>query len=130
MTLRPDLVLTSDCSKQGVLLELTVPWEDWLEEGHKHKKAKYLKLVEQCRRHGWKACCEPIEVGCRGFVGQSLHQTLSLLGIRGLWEREATENITEAVEKAPRWLQIKKFDLWWSTSLGSKLGTDHPGLHH
>ncbi len=33
-SLRQDLVLTSECSKQVVLLELTVPWEDWIEETH------------------------------------------------------------------------------------------------
>lgn len=49
-----------------------------------------------------------VEVGCRGFAGQSLHQAFSLLGIRGLRERRAkNKNIIEAAEKALRWLWIK-----------------------
>lgn len=31
-TLHPDIVLLSETTKQVVLLELTVPWKDWLEE--------------------------------------------------------------------------------------------------
>lgn len=42
-------VLTSDSTNQVVLLELTAPWEDWTEEAHERKKAKYLELVEACR---------------------------------------------------------------------------------
>lgn len=76
------------------------PWEERIEEAHKHEKAKYLKLAEECRRTGWKAHCKPMEVGCRGFASQSLHQSLILLGIRGLQERRATKNLTEDAEKA------------------------------
>ena len=44
-TLRPDIVLTSLTTKQVVLLELTVPWEDRIEEAHERKRAKYSDLV-------------------------------------------------------------------------------------
>ncbi|RXN21104.1 reverse transcriptase [Labeo rohita] len=127
-TLRPDMVLTSESTKQVVLLELTVPWEDRIEEAFERKKAKYLDLVEDCRRKGWRARCEPIEVGCRGFPGQSLHRSLRLLGIRGAQERKATRNICEAAEKASRWLWIKRGDVWLSALLGHKSGSDHPRL--
>ncbi|KAI4881121.1 hypothetical protein NFI96_020513, partial [Prochilodus magdalenae] len=43
-----------------------------MEEAKERKKAKYADL--ECRRNGWKARCEPIEVGCMGFAGQSLHR--------------------------------------------------------
>ncbi|XP_058485986.1 uncharacterized protein LOC131459868 [Solea solea] len=59
-------------SKQIVLLELTVPWEDRIEEANERKRAKYAALVEECQRNRWRARCHPTEVGCRGFAGQSL----------------------------------------------------------
>lgn len=77
------------------MLEFTVPWEDWIEEAHKHKKAQFLELAEECRRYGWKAHCKPIEVGCSGFSRQSLHQTLGHLGIREMQEIRAIKNIIE-----------------------------------
>ncbi|XP_038131552.1 uncharacterized protein LOC119776958 [Cyprinodon tularosa] len=126
--LRPDLVLTSDSTKQVVLLELTVPWEDRMEEAHERKRAKYLELIEACRCRGWRARCEPIEVGCRGFLSQTVHRAFRLLGIRGLLERRATRNISEAAEKASRWLWIKRGDAWSSALLEHKLGPDQPWL--
>ena len=60
--------------------------------------------------------------------GQSLHRTLRLLGIRGPQERKATENISEAAEKASSWLWIKRGDTWCSGLLEHKSGTDQPRL--
>jgi len=126
MSMRPDLVLTTDSTKQVVLVELTVPWEDRKGEAFERKKAKYLELVESCRGRGWRARCEPIEVGCRAFLSQSEHRAFGLLGIRGLHERRATKNISEAAEKASRWLWIKRGEAWSSMVFGHKPGTDQP----
>lgn len=71
--------LMPEYSKQVVLLERTVPWEDDIEEAQEQKRAKHLELLEACRASGWRACCEPIEVGCRGFPGQFLHGARRLL---------------------------------------------------
>ena len=109
-TLRPDIVLFSDSSKQVVLLELTIPWEECMDEVNERKHAKYTDLVEgSCR---WCAQCVPIEVGCRGFAARSLCKAYSLLVITGACQRKAIRTTTEAAEKASRWLWIKKGDLW------------------
>ena len=111
-TLRPDIVLVSEGTKQVVLLELTVPWEDRMEEAFERKRAKYEELASECRSRGWRTRCNPIEVGCRGFVGQSLLRALKMLGVKGLQSRKAIRNITDAAEKASRWLWIKRGDPW------------------
>ena len=101
-TLRPDMVLVSETTRQVVLLELTVPWEDRIEEAFERKRAKYEELAGECRSRGWTTRCNPIEVGCRGFVGQSLIRALKMLGLKGLHNRKAIKNITDAAEKASR----------------------------
>ena len=111
-TLRPDIVLFSDSTKQVVLLELTVPWEERMEEANERKRAKYANLVEECRRRGWRARCVPIEVGCRGFAAQSLCKAYSMLGVTGARQRKAIKTTIEAAEKASRWLWIKRGDPW------------------
>ncbi|XP_063050108.1 uncharacterized protein LOC134444859 [Engraulis encrasicolus] len=111
-TLRPDMVLVSETTRQVVLLELTVPWEDRMEEAFERKRAKYEELASECRSRGWKTRCNPIEVGCRGFAGQSLIRALKMLGLRGLQNRKAIRNISDAAEKASRWLWIKRGDPW------------------
>lgn len=53
-------------------------------------------MAEECRRHGWKICCEPTEVS---FAEDPL---LCMLSFR---KKRAT---TEDVEKAWTWLWIKR----------------------
>ncbi len=105
-SLRPDIVVFSEKSKQVVMLELTVPWEERMEEASERKKGKYAELAEDCRRRGWRTRCVPIEVGSRGFAGRSLCKAYSLLGITGVWKRKAIGRASEAAEKASRWLWI------------------------
>ena len=70
--LRPDIYLLSRMKKQIVLLELTVSREERMEEAHERKKAKYQALMDECRQQGWNTWNLLMEVGSRGFAGQSL----------------------------------------------------------
>ncbi|XP_049336392.1 uncharacterized protein LOC125802421 [Astyanax mexicanus] len=119
-TLRPDMIMTSQSSKQLIILELTVPWEENIEEANERKRAKYQELVEECRGGGWKTFYEPIEVGCRGFAGRSLCKVLSRLGIVGAAKKRAIKSASEAAEKATRWLWMKRADPWVAT--GTQVG--------
>lgn len=74
-TLRPE------STKTVIILELTVPWENRLEEVYGRKRAKYEGLVIDSRKQGWKDRCMPIEVGCRGFARQSLYREYRALCI-------------------------------------------------
>ncbi|XP_051928401.1 uncharacterized protein LOC127604984 [Hippocampus zosterae] len=111
-TLRPDIVLVSESTKQAVLLELTVQWEDRLEEAFERKLSKYAGLVSDCQLAGWRARCFPVEVGCRGFAAHSLARAYCSLGIDGERKRRAIRNTTEAAERASRWLWLKRGDPW------------------
>ncbi|XP_029688563.1 uncharacterized protein [Takifugu rubripes] len=82
-SLRPDMIIISEASKHLIMLELTVPWEERIEEANERKCAKYQELVEECRGRGWRTFYEPIEVGCRGFAGRSLCKAFGRLGITG-----------------------------------------------
>ncbi|XP_075313231.1 uncharacterized protein LOC142373743 [Odontesthes bonariensis] len=114
--LRPDIVLQSESSKQVIMLELTVPWEERMEEASGRKREKYAELVEDCRNRGWRARCLPIEIGGRGFAGKSLCRAYSLLGITGARKRKAIRSATEAAEKTSRWLWIQRDKAWKSAS--------------
>ena len=58
--LRPDVVILSRTARIVIMSELTVPWEDNVEEAHERKKEKYEQLVMQCEEHG------PIVIPLRG----------------------------------------------------------------
>lgn len=111
-TLRPDIVLVSESTKQVVLMELTVPWEDRFEEAFERKLSKYTGLVSDCQQAGWRARCFPVEVGCRGFAARSLARAFSSLGTEGDRKRRAIRSTTEAAERASRWLWLKRGEPW------------------
>ena len=97
-------------------MELTVPWEERMEEASERKREKYAELVEECRNRGWRARCLPIEVGGRGFAGKSLCKAYSLLGITGARKRRALSAASEAAERASQWLWIQRDKQWLSAS--------------
>lgn len=74
-----------------------MPWEEPMDEANEWKHAKYQELVEEYRRQGWPTRCEPLEVGCRGFAGQSLCKAFALLGFTGEAKRKAISLATWAI---------------------------------
>lgn len=66
--------------------------------------------MDECQCNGWKAKCEPMEVGCRGFAGQSLCKAYNMLGTAGTRRRRAIKEATEAAEVGSQWLWIRRGD--------------------
>lgn len=110
--LRPDMVLINRKLKKVVMVELTVPWEDRMGDAHTRKTSKYEALRQECEDGGWNAGCFAIEVGCRGFAGQSVRALFQARGIKGRRLRQALEKVAEAAEKASAWLWLKRGDVW------------------
>ena len=52
---RPDIVIWSAKTKQAVLLELTVPWEERTEEAYERKNLKCQELVRDCQQMDGKS---------------------------------------------------------------------------
>ena len=109
---RPDMVLWSRVTKQVVLMELTVPWEEGVEEAYERKMLSYNELVQECRSRGWKTWCLPFEVGCRGFAAQSLWRCMKTLGIVGKVRSSLIKSAENAAEYASRWLFEKRGSAW------------------
>lgn len=74
------MVLTFESTEQVVLRELTVSWEDRVEEAK--KRANYSEVTTEGRSNDWRSRCEPVEVGYRGFAG-FLHQVFKLFAVKG-----------------------------------------------
>lgn len=81
-SLRPDVALWSKGIKQEVFIELTVPWEERLEEAHERKLKKNQALIFESQQNEWKVWNPPVEIRCRGFAGRSLWRALGLLGLK------------------------------------------------
>ena len=94
------------------MLELTVPWEERIEEANERKLVKHQPLIEDCQQRGWKSWCLPVEVGCRGFVGQSLWQALRILGVTGTVRKKMISEVSREAEAASRWVWLKREERW------------------
>lgn len=79
---RPDLVLFDEDAKHVVLGELTVPWEEGIDEAHERKLLRYQNLVSESKERGYSCVLFPFEVGCRGFPAMSLRHFLRTVGVK------------------------------------------------
>ena len=112
-SLRPDIVVWSTKARAVHLIELTVPSEEGIEAAFERKKAKYSELAAECREAGWKATIYPVEVGCRGYVGQSATRLLRDAGVTGGKLRKAIKDLAEEAEKGSFWLWLRRKDRSW-----------------
>ena len=78
---RPDMVLVSEKSKTVVVIELTVPFESNMGESHEFKLAKYLELMADLLKSGYKTQMFAVKVGARGLVGATACSLLKRLGL-------------------------------------------------
>ena len=101
---RPDIVISSDLSKQIIMVELTVPYETRMEEANIFKKEKYSDLSKELERSGYRSTVLPVEIGARGFVGTSAYDLLSKLDIRGNKRTRILKLLAETAENSSRWI--------------------------
>ena len=100
-------MLWSPKSRQVILGELTVPWEDNIQEAYERKLAKYADLKADCETRGWKVSCYPFEIGCRGFVASSFRVLLRDLGVFGRENARVCKRAAEAAEAGSSWIWSK-----------------------
>ena len=112
--LRPDLVLWSNSQRKVYFVELTVPWEDAVQEAFERKKLRYSDLAAEAEQRGWRAKVCPAEVGCRGFVATSTVRLMKDLGISGQVLRQAIKELSRLAERSSQWLWLKRKDPNWS----------------
>ena len=110
---RPDLVIWCAEEKLVHLIELTVPYEDNIQDAHERKEARYEELVNECEEAGWHVEYFPVEVGCRGFIAPSLRKWLNVAGLSLKKGNAVVKVIQETVEKASHWIWLKREDEKW-----------------
>ena len=80
-----------------------------MEDAHEHKRTIYQDLILESQQKAWNL---PVEVGCRGFPGKSVWQSLGLLGIEGMARKRLVADIIKRAETASRWIWIKRNERW------------------
>ncbi|MGH0122885.1 UNVERIFIED_CONTAM: hypothetical protein FKN15_008810 [Acipenser sinensis] len=113
--LRPDPVLWSGSALLVHLVELTVPWEDAVDEAYEWKKLRYVQRATEAEQRGWRVRVYPVEVGCRGFVAHSTIRFLRDVRCSGQELCRTVKNLPEAAERSSNWLWLRrKYSCWGS----------------
>ena len=106
--LRPDIVIHSAATQQLIMVELTVPYQNRMEEADMYKREKYMNLTKELENTGYKAVVMLVEVGARGFVGSSVYDLLTKLSTGGNKRTKALKLLTEIAENSSRWIWSRR----------------------
>lgn len=88
-TLGPDIFLVSETTRQVVLLELTVPLEDRMEEAFERKRAKYEELGRRMPKQGMEDPMQPHRGWVQRVCRPICHQGTQDVGSEGTAEQES-----------------------------------------
>ena len=113
--LRPDIVLWSVSQRLVYFIELTVPFEDSVEEAYERKKLRYADLGAEAEQRGWKVRFCPVEVGCRGFVARSAVSLLGELGVRGQSLRKIVKEMSDEAVRSSQWIWYRRNSVSWGS---------------
>ena len=106
--MRPDIVLHSQATKQVVMIELTVPYENRMEAAQIYKAEKYADLANDLKGEGYRVKVLPVEIGARGFVGTSAYNLMKQLSIEGRKKTRALKAMAEAAERCSSWIWSRR----------------------
>ena len=100
-------MIRSASTQQLITVELTVPYENKMEEADIYKREKYMNLNKELENAGYKAVVMP-EVGARGFIGSSVYHLLTKLSICGNKRTKALKLLAEIAENSSRWIWSRR----------------------
>ncbi|XP_055006488.1 uncharacterized protein LOC129407905 [Boleophthalmus pectinirostris] len=102
-TLRPDVLLVSESTKNIVIMELTEPWEERLEEAPERKRSKYEQLTSTAElRPGRQNVCPSRLAAEDLWATHSTEPSLNASGIAGTARARDIKNTIKGAEKALR----------------------------
>ena len=75
---------------------------------HSEKVVKYEDLVAGCRCNEWKTIFFAVEVGARGYVGESTRSCLTKLGLKGALVKKICKQLSDTALRWSFWVWIGK----------------------
>ena len=113
---RPDMLIKSKLTKTIIIIELTCPSEEKIQERHEFKLAWYEDLAKECRDRGWKTHLFAVEVGARGYAAESLSSCLKRLGFKWRVIKRVSSKMADASLRSSFWIWLLRKDANWSTN--------------
>lgn len=79
---RPDLLLVNKKSKKAFIVELSIPFDRFLQSCYEHKFAKYQELCNSCNDLGYHTRTIILIIGSLGFVHERFVNGLKVIGFK------------------------------------------------
>lgn len=111
---RPDLVLWSPSLKRVVLLELTCPAEEGIDNARIRKKKRYNDLLEDINKtnNAWTAMLFTLEVGARGYIAKSVRYCFRRLGLPNRQINSLLKHLAKIVTRCSYAIYLSRRSPW------------------
>ena len=113
LPLRPDLIINNEERRIIKLIELTVCWEDNIDNAQERKMKRYKDLVDQYLEEGIDAECIIIEIGARGFIGNKLRKLLKRVRMNAKDIRTLNNKLQKKSEESSFRIWLKRNNKTW-----------------
>ena len=116
---RPDILLVSRSSYQGILVELTCPAEEGVEPASLRKKARYNQLLADVNddpQNPWSISLFTIEGGARGFVAHSMLSFLRKIGMAPRRAKSLCKEISSILARCSYAIFLQKDAPHWDAN--------------
>jgi hypothetical protein len=119
---RPDIVIWSSSSKTVIVIELTCPSEEGIEEAEARKIDRYKILMQNIRakrftrRESWTTHFFTVEVGARGYVANSMMKCLHSLGFTNRQSNQLRKAFSEVASRCSYTIYLSSTNKTWDRS--------------
>ena len=116
-SLRPDVVIWSEFSREVVLLELTVCAEEGVAAAQVRKEARYTVLMADIEAEKkWKATLLTLEIGARGLVASRTYRAFVNLGFSGPQANKLCKSLSTVAARCSYAIYLAHNDVVWRRS--------------
>ncbi len=112
---RPDIVIWSLRLRKVILIELTCPAEEGIENASSRKQLRYADLKVIIQQNGWLPRLFAIEVGVRGFVAKSVRKCLLSLGMKNGEVNKLCKSVSLISEKCSYAIHCARESQFWDS---------------
>ena len=112
---RPDLVIWSSRTKVVILVELTCPAEEGIQNAANRKMKRYIDIQLLIRESGWTPHLFTIEVGARGFVAKSTIRMFRSLGLSHNTTSKCAKDLSVIAAKCSHAIYVARDCVHWDS---------------
>ena len=112
---RPDLVIWSSRTKVVILVELTCPAEEGIQNASNRKMKRYIDIQLLIRENGWTPHLFTIEVGARGFVAKSTIRMFRSLGLSHNTTSKCAKDLSVIAAKCSHAIYVARDCVHWDS---------------